>query len=201
MTRRPALDRTTGALTFAALTPEHWGDLVELFGPNGACGGCWCMWWKHSAGDFARRKGASNRRSFKTLVDRGDVPGFLALEQGHPMAWCAVEPRQRYLRLATSRSLTAVDDQPVWSVTCLFIKAGHRRRGLSLAMLQQAKRFVAARGGRLIEGYPKDPPGGFPGASSAWTGVASTFLKAGFTEVERRAPTRPIMRCELRDAS
>ena len=190
---------TRPALTFAPLTPERWGDLVGLFGSNGACGGCWCMWWKQSGGDFALRKGASNRRSFKALVDRGHVPGFLAFEQARPVAWCAVEPRERYPRLIASRGLAAVDDQPVWSITCLFIKAGHRRRGLSLAMLQQAKRFVASRGGRLIEGYPKDPQQGFPGASSAWTGIASTFLKAGFTEVERRAPTRPIMRCDLRE--
>jgi GNAT superfamily N-acetyltransferase len=185
-------------LKFAPLTPDRWDDLVELFGPNGACGGCWCMWWKRSAEDFRRKKGASNRRSFKALVDRGDVPGFLAYEGQRAIAWCAVEPRQRYPRLAASRALLPVDDQPVWSVACLFVKAGRRRSGLSLAMLEHAKRFAAARGGRLLEGYPRDPGGGFPGANSAWTGVATTFVKAGFTEVARRTPTRPIMRIEVR---
>jgi GNAT superfamily N-acetyltransferase len=200
MTRRVALERSTGALIFAPLTSERWVDLVDLFGPNGACGGCWCMWWKLPRAEISLKKSASNRRRCKALVDRGDVPGFLAFEQKRPVAWCAVEPRERYPRMADSRILAAVDDLPVWSVTCLFIKAGHRRRGLSLAMLQHAQQFVASRGGRLIEGYPKDPPKGFPGASSAWTGMASTFLKAGFTEVERRSPTRPIMRCDLRQA-
>jgi hypothetical protein len=60
-----------------------------------------------------------------------------------------------------------------------------------------ALRFVAERGGSLIEGYAKDPAKDFPGASSMWTGIASTFVKAGFTEVERRTPTRPIMRYDL----
>jgi GNAT superfamily N-acetyltransferase len=185
------------ALSFQPLTPERWDDLVDLFGSNGACGGCWCMWWKRSREQFVRRKGASNRRSFKALVDRGEVPGFLAFEQGKPVGWCAVEPRDHYMLLARSRALAAVDAESVWSITCLFIKAGHRRRGLSLAMLQQAKRFVGARGGCLVEGYPKDLVGTFPGANSVWTGAASTFLKAGFTEVARRTPKRPIMRCAV----
>ena len=187
------------ALSFAPLTPEHWKDLVDLFGSNGACGGCWCMWWKVPRSNFALKKGASNRRSFKALVDRGDVPGFLAFEEDRPVAWCAVEPRERYPGLARSRALVPVDDKPVWSITCFFVKAGYRRQGLCLAILQQAKRFVAERGGRLIEGYPRDPGKGFPGANSMWTGNFSTFIKAGFTEVERRTPTRPIMRYELPD--
>ena len=184
------------ALTFEPLTPGRWSDLTDLFGPNGACGGCWCMWWKRTAEEFRHKKGASNRRSFKAIVDHGDVPGFLVYESSYPVAWCAVEPRERYPRLAGSRSLAPIDDRPVWSVTCLFVKAGHRRVGLSLAMLKYAKHFVAVRGGRLIEGYPKDSRS-FPGANSMWTGAASTFVKAGFTEVARRTPTRPIMRIEV----
>jgi GNAT superfamily N-acetyltransferase len=183
-------------LKFHPLTAQRWPDLVQLFGSNGACGGCWCMWWKRSSADFQQKKGAPNRRSFKAMVDRGDVPGFLAYEGGQPIGWCAVEPRERYSGLARSRSLAPVDDAPVWSITCLFVKAGHRRSGLSRAMLEHAKRFVGERGGRLIEGYPKDPSG-FPGANSMWTGAASTFRKAGFSEVARRTPTRPIMRIEV----
>jgi hypothetical protein len=24
----------------------NWIDLEKLFGAHGACGGCWCMWWR-----------------------------------------------------------------------------------------------------------------------------------------------------------
>jgi GNAT superfamily N-acetyltransferase len=189
---------STPELRFSAISPHRWDDLVALFGPNGACGGCWCMWWKRSSEEFRQHKGASNRRALKAQVDRGKVPGFLAYEDGTAVAWCAVEPRTNYSQLARSRTLAPVDDRPVWSVSCLFIKAGHRRNGLSLVMLNQAKRFAAERGAHLLEGYPKDMCGrASPGANSLWTGVASTYLKAGFTEVERRSPTRPIMRCKL----
>lgn len=180
--RKPNRSRTTppaAGLTFAALTPGRWPDLERLFGPNGACGGCWCMWWKQSAAEFARGKGAGNKRRFKAQVMRGTEPGFLAYRDGVPIGWCAVEPRERYAVLARSRLLAPVDERPVWSVTCFFVKAGQRRTGVGLAL--------------LLEGYPKDGRA-FSGANANWMGRASTFRRAGFEEVARRSATRPIMR-------
>jgi GNAT superfamily N-acetyltransferase len=195
---RRATARAT--LEFAPLTPKRWPDLAQLFGPNGACGGCWCQWFKRSTDEFKRMKGGANRRAFKREVDAGARPGLIAYDAGQPVGWCAVQPREAYPMLARSRTLAAVDDRSVWSITCLFVKAGHRRKGISLALIEAAKDFVAARGGRLLEAYPKDPRSGFNGANSMWTGVASTFRAAGFHEVARRSPIRPIMRFELRRA-
>lgn len=192
--------KSTAALAFAPLTPERWPDIEQLFGTNGACGGCWCMWWKRTRDEFDRSKGAANKRAFRRIVESGAEPGLLAYRDGAPIGWCAVEPRERYAVLARSPALAPVDGQPVWSVTCFFVKAGHRRSGVGLALLTEAKRFVAARGGRLIEGYPKDLRGKFPGANSVWMGLATTFAAAGFQEVARRAPTRPIMRIAVRPA-
>jgi GNAT superfamily N-acetyltransferase len=189
---------TRARLAFAGLTPERWPDLERLFGGNGACGGCWCMWWRLPGEEFRRAKGADNKSRFRAIVASGAQPGLLAYRDGEPIGWLAVEPRDRYALLARSRALAPIDDKPVWSVTCFFVKAGFRRQGLSLALLNEAKRFVAARGGRLLEGYPKDLRAGFPGANSAWMGAASTFVAAGFKEVARRTPTRPIMRCAVR---
>jgi GNAT superfamily N-acetyltransferase len=191
---------STAALTFAPLTPERWPDIERLFGRNGACGGCWCMWWKRTRDEFARGKGAANKRAFRRIVASGAEPGLIAYRAGAPIGWCAVEPREHYAVLARSPALAPVDDQPVWSVTCFFVKAGHRRSGVGLALLNEAMRFVATRGGRLIEGYPKDLRGKFPGANSVWMGLATTFTAAGFEEVARRAPTRPIMRIAVRTA-
>ena len=185
------------ALTFAPLTPDRWPDLVQLFGPNGACGGCWCQWFKRSGDDFKRLKGDGNRRAFKREVDAGNEPGLIAFRAGAPIGWCAIELRERYPVLARSRTLKPVDAQTVWSLTCLFIKAGHRRQGTSLALIEAAKSFVARRGGTLIESYPKEPAAGFSGANTMWTGVASTFREAGFHEIARRTPTRPIFRFEV----
>ena len=33
------------------LTPELWPEMEKLFGLNGACAGCWCMWWRLAASE------------------------------------------------------------------------------------------------------------------------------------------------------
>ena len=33
-------------LEFHPLTPDRWDDFVKVFGQNGACAGCWCMYWR-----------------------------------------------------------------------------------------------------------------------------------------------------------
>lgn len=184
--------------TFHPLTPERWDDFAALFGRNGACGGCWCMWWHLTRAEFNARKGAGNRRAMRARVMANHVPGILAYRGGAPVGWCAVEPRERYPGLARSRILMPVDEAPVWSVVCFFVAREARRSGLSVALLKAARRHVAARGGRILEGYPVEPRAGATADVFAWTGLASAFRKAGFREVARRSPTRPIMRCAAR---
>jgi GNAT superfamily N-acetyltransferase len=176
------------------LTIERWPDLEALFGQRGACGGCWCMLWRLTRSEFERRKGAGNRRDFKTIVESGAAPGLLGYAGAQPVAWCAVAPRERYPALERSRILKPVDEQPVWSVTCLFVARPFRRRGLTVRMLQAAADHAGQRGGRIVEGYPVEPKTGDMPAAFAWTGIASAFRQAGFVEVLRRSPTRPIMR-------
>ena len=64
-------------LAYRPLTPERWKDFEALFGERGACGGCWCMWWRLARPEFERGKGAGNRRAMKEIVASGEVPGIL----------------------------------------------------------------------------------------------------------------------------
>ena len=195
MTRaRPA----AAAPVIRPLTPARWKDLTQLFGPRGACGGCWCMWWRLPRSEYNRRQGAGNREAFRRLVRRGPAPGLLAYLDGQPAAWVAVAPRGTYPGLGRSRVLAPIDERPVWSVVCLFVDRRFRRRGLTVALLQSAADHVRRRGGRILEGYPIDALGQPVPAAFAWTGLASAFRRAGFREVARRSPTRPIMRKVLR---
>jgi len=178
---------------FHPLTPARWEDFERLFGARGACGGCWCMWFRFSNAEFERRKGAGNKRAMKALVRKGAAPGILAYWGGEPVGWCAVAPRAEYTRLERSRILKPVDDQPVWSVVCFFIHREHRARGLTVALLREAARYVKQRGGTILEGYPVDPKQQMPPAF-AYHGLAAAFREAGFEECARRSPTRPIMR-------
>jgi GNAT superfamily N-acetyltransferase len=182
------------------LTLDRWADFETLFGKNGACGGCWCMTWRLNRADFDRGKRGGNRAAIRALVKAGPPPGILGYLDGEPIGWCAVAPREAYPRLENSRVLKKVDDAPVWSVSCLFVRRDCRKQGVSVALLKAAVEFVRDMNGSIVEGYPIEPrtaevPGVF-----AWTGLASAFLQAGFRECARRSDTRPIMRRRIRKA-
>jgi GNAT superfamily N-acetyltransferase len=191
-------DDATTPLEIEPLTPERWNELETLFGARGACGGCWCMYWRLTAKQFAEQKGDANRRALQRRVRAGDVPGLIGYCDGAPVAWCAIEPREHYPRLGGSRVLAPVDDRPVWSIPCLYVRADHRRRGRTVEMLRAAAEHARAYGARIVEGYPHDPQGERMAAAFAWTGFASAFRDAGFREVARRSPKRPIMRRALK---
>jgi GNAT superfamily N-acetyltransferase len=182
------------AFSFRPLTPERWPDFEQLFGPRGAVGGCWCMWWRQSSGDHDRNKGEANRRALKEVVESGEVPGILAYWDGLPVGWCSFAPRERYPRLNRSRTLKAIDETPVWSIGCFFIPRQHQAQGLSAALLRAAVAYIATQGGRVVEGYPIEPKEAKMPAVFAWTGFASTYKAAGFVECARRSESRPIMR-------
>jgi len=187
--------RPEPALAFHPATAERWRDLARLFGDRGACGGCWCMYWRLSHADFTRGKGAANRERMRRLVSAGEVPGLLAYLDGEPVGWCAIAPRAAYPRLARSRVLAPLDAAPVWSVVCFFVARPWRKRGVSVELLRAAVSLARAQGARVVEGYPVEPRGELA-AAFAWTGTAAAFRRAGFVEVARRSPTRPIMRAD-----
>mgnify|MGYP001028450668 FL=1 len=179
------------------ITVELWPDLVELFGPRGASGGCWCMWWRLPNADFVRGKGDGNRNALESLVRAGTVPGLLAYHGERAVGWCSLGPREEFPRLARSRILKPVDDAPVWSVVCFFVDRHYRGGGVTSTLLESAKEYARRQGASILEGYPVDAGDRRVVPAFAYTGLASTFAKAGFVEVARRSPTRPIMRCDL----
>jgi len=184
---------------FEPLTPDRWDDFADLFGPRGAVGGCWCMWWRvKKRSDWERDKGAANKRAFRKVVQRGAEPGVLAYHEGRAVGWCAIAPRDDYPSLERSRVAARVDDKPVWSVSCLFIHKDYRRRGLSVALLKAAADFVRERGGKIVEGYPVIPKNNDMPGVFAFTGLYPAFERAGFKEVARRSETRAVMRRYLR---
>lgn len=183
-------------LTFHPVTPDRWDDLETLFGENGACEGCWCMHWRVPAAEYEAGKGEVNRRALRERVEAGEPPGLLAYDGDTPVGWCAVGPRDEFVRLEASRILAPVDDVPVWSVPCFYVAPEARGRGVSVALLEAAGDYARERGGGTLEGYPVEPTER-QSPAFVWTGLASAFEAAGFEEVERRSEKRPIMRREV----
>jgi GNAT superfamily N-acetyltransferase len=183
----------TTDFSFKPLKRNLWTDLEELFGPKGACGGCWCMFWKLRGKAYEEARDYETRQMHKSIVDSGVVTGLLAYLHGEVVGWIAIEPRDAYPKLAHSRALKPVDDQPVWSVTCFFVSRRSRRKGITVELLKAAIEHVRKQGGKIVEGYPVDAQTDMP-APFIYTGTASAFQQAGFNEVARRSPTRPIFR-------
>ena len=157
-----------------------------------------------TASEYETQKGEGNKRAFKRIVDSGGdtgtAPGVLAYFDDEPVGWCAIQPREAFSRLARSRILQPIDDKPVWSIVCVFTRRDHRRVGLSKKLIEGAVQYARSRGARLIEAYPVEPKTDPMPEVFAYTGIASAFEKAGFREVARRSPTRPIMRRAVRPA-
>jgi len=182
------------SLAFRPLTRSRWADFERLFGERGACGGCWCMWWRLRRSEFERTKGDRNRRMMKKIVESGRTPGILAYSGRQPVAWVSVAPREDFPVLGRSRILKPIDDAPAWSIVCFFIRKDYRRRGMTGRLIQAAVEHAARNGARIVEAYPIDPKKDEVPAVFAFTGFASAFRRAGFQECARRSPTRPIMR-------
>jgi len=180
--------------SFKPLTSETWKAFERLFGPRGACGGCWCMTWRLHKQDYDMSKGEGNKKAIQKLVKKNEPIGMLAFHGEDPAGWCAIAPREKYIRLEKSRALKAIDDQPVWSVSCFFISKPYRRKGLSVKLLKQAMKFANEQGAEIIEAYPVEPKSKNMPDVFAWTGLVSTFTKAGFKEAKRYTPSRPILR-------
>ena len=175
------------------LTPDRWPALTDLFGGNGACNGCWCMYWR--IGNAYRKKPRSeNKAAFRKVVKLGPPPGLLAFDDDLPVGWCQLTPRDSLPWLDRTWRLKRVDDVPVWSISCFYVRKDYRRRGITSALIAAALRTAKSSGAPALEAYPLD---GRLTPSASGTGYASTFARAGFKVVCCRTPPRPIMRCDL----
>jgi GNAT superfamily N-acetyltransferase len=183
-------------ITIRPLTPNRWHDFELVMGPNGACVGCWCAYWRVPRKDYVAGSGARNKARYRKLVEAGPPPGLIAYVDGEPAAWAQVCPRADLPTLDRSRFFKPVDDKPVWSISCFFVRRGFRGMNLTAALVKQAQVFAKKNGATMLEAYPWKTEGK-KSAPVIYTGVASTFAKLGFDIVAARAAHRPIMRKRL----
>ncbi len=181
-------------LTVRPLTPDLWPALEDLFGTKGACNGCWCMYWRIGAA-YRRRPRHENKAEFREIVKRGPPPGLLAFDGDVAVGWCQLTPRDELPWLDRTWRLRRVDQTPVWSISCFYVRIGYRRRGVTSALIRAALRAAKRAGATAVEAYPLDAD---ETPSASGTGYATTFARAGFNVVARRVPARPIMRHDLK---
>jgi ribosomal protein S18 acetylase RimI-like enzyme len=186
-------------LAIRPLTPSRWRDLETIFNARGCsvARGCWCMCYRRSGDRPPLPKGVTfaqaNKRDLKALVDAGEFIGLIAYQGRAPVGWLSLGPRDGYAKLRRSSVMKPVDDQPVWSIICFVVPSEWRGQGVARALLDGAIAFAKRRKVRLLEAYPVDKPAR-SNDDAMWFGAKSMFDAAGFEEVARRKPARPVVR-------
>ncbi|MCG3171977.1 MAG: hypothetical protein GMKNLPBB_00118 [Myxococcota bacterium] len=190
-----------GNIRCELLEPHHWDDLARLFGPNGACGGCWCMWWRVERGGktWDDMKGAKAQAAFRKLVESGAARGVLAYDGGEPVGWCAFGPRADFPRLDRVKAYAGSGGEGVWSINCFYLPAKRRGQGVARKLLRAAVEGCRAGGARVIEGYPitSTVDGRKIEGVFAFTGPEKIFLELGFARKLGSEPHKPVVRLEL----
>jgi GNAT superfamily N-acetyltransferase len=177
------------------VTKKNWNKFVELFGEKGACGNCWCMYYRLSKEDFIEGKVEDgNKNAIKELVWEGKPVGLIGLLEGQAIAWCAFAPREDFIKLNKSRVHKRIDDKEVWSIPCLFIQKNFRRSGVSVQLLKGAINYSRENKIKIIEAYPMIPTKEKIPDSFAWIGLFKSFEHAGFKIVDRTSKNRPMVR-------
>jgi GNAT superfamily N-acetyltransferase len=185
-------------LTVEPVTIKNWNKFIMLFGEKGACGNCWCMYYRLSKADFQKGKAnEGNKKAIKEIIWEGKPVGLVALLKDKPIAWCAFAPREDFIKLEKSRIHKRIDNKDVWSIPCLFIDKHYRRSGVSVQLLKGAIKYAKGVGIKIIEAYPAIPTQDKIPDSFAWVGLYKSFERAGFKIVDRKSKNRPMVRYYL----
>lgn len=203
------LDVTDADVRFSAVPANEarCEDLRTVFGTKGCGFRCQCQRYKLAPREsFASFPVEERTFRLRQQTDCGHpesntTSGLVAYLGGEPAGWCAVEPRIAYPGLLRNnrvpwlgRSEDKADDT-VWALTCVFARAGFRRRGVSRALVASAVDFARQRGARAIEGYPMTRTDVID--EELHVGTLSIFATTGFTEVTRPTTRRAVMRLDF----
>ncbi|MDQ0375548.1 GNAT family N-acetyltransferase [Cellulomonas humilata] len=185
------------AIRVETATPDRWSDVVAAFGGRASApGSCWCQ-------RFRTHDQPSNRDELHREIEAADVPvGLVAYVDGSPAGWSRVVPRATLPGVTGNRALRRLlDDDPVaWWVTCFAVRRGHRGAGVGTALLVAAVEHARRHGASVLEGHPVDVTrlrAAKVSGSAVFTGTLAMFEAAGFHEIGRTYPSRPVMRVDL----
>jgi GNAT superfamily N-acetyltransferase len=165
------------------VTPDRVDDFAAVANPNRRPSHCWCLSHRLSAREITELGGGSREAAFRALCARENPPGVIGYDDGEPVGWCSIGPRSENTRLTQSRLIQPLDDVAVWSIICVVIRGGYRRRGYTTPLINGAVEYAATRGAPAVESYPVDPGSGRIDLTMAFVGTRAMFANAGFEVV------------------
>lgn len=176
----------------------------HTFTAGGDAASCQCQWWTVPMREFRATTREDKTRMLHAELAASPPPGLIALVDGTAAGWVRVGPRIRQPRLLRTRTGTASpapkDAPDVWAISCFSIRRAHRGLGLMRALIDGAVDLARSHGARAVEAYPVDPTVKHMPVNDLYVGVLAPFLDAGFTEVGRTVPHRPVVSLTLADA-
>lgn len=183
------------------LEPELWPQLEALFGKNGACGGCWCQWWRIAGVEHWNDvKGEVAHFRLCRQVQGGQAHGLLACNGDKAIGWCSFEPRSAFPRLQRSPSFKGTPTEGVWFVGCFFVGRTWRRSGVAELLLMESLKLMEREGARVVEACAKDTHGKEQPDAFIYTGTRTMFERHGFTVAEGPKSGITVMRKRLVEA-
>jgi GNAT superfamily N-acetyltransferase len=187
------------AVTVRPVSEALFDDVQTVFGAKGQAAQCQCQGYRLNWYDQHSDNVQGRRELLKDQVIEGH--GLLAYLDGDPVGWCSVAPRcdYGYLRQTTWKGRTENKaDASIWAVTCLVVRAGFRRRGVSRALIAGTIDLARDGGAEILEAYPMKPA---PEKDVTWgelhVGKLSTYLAAGFQVVHVPSLRRAIVQYDL----
>ena len=164
------------------MTPDRFEDFADVINPNRRATHCWCLSHRLQAKDIEELGHGSREQAMRALCEREHPPGVVTYLDGVPVGWCSISPRAEIPRLVQSKLIRPLDDVPVWSIICVVVRGGHRRKGVTGHLIDGAVGYAAANGAPAVEAYPVDPVGRMD-LTMAFVGTRSMFERAGFEVV------------------
>jgi len=168
------------------LTPERFDDFADIINPNRRTPHCWCLSHRLRASDITELGKGNREQAMRRLCEQEHPPGVVTYLDGVPVGWCNIGPRAEMPRLDRSKLIRPVDDVPVWSIVCVVVRVGHRRKGVTARLIDGAVEYAASNGAPAVEAYPVEPEGRMD-TTMAFVGTRSMFTRAGFEVIGRTA--------------
>lgn len=165
------------------LTPRRFDDLATVINPNRRATHCWCLSHRVSPSTIEELGDGDREQTMRALSARRTRPGVIGYEDGEPVGWCSISPRDDIPRLVASTLIRPIDDVPVWSIICVVVRSGHRRQGVTTKLLEGAVDYARRRGAPAVEAYPVDPGDRRIDLTMAFVGTRAMFEQAGFEVV------------------
>jgi len=164
------------------LTPERFEDFADVINPNRRTTHCWCLSHRLRAKDIEELGKGDRAQVMRRLCERESPPGVVTYLDGAPVGWCNIGPRAEIPRLDRSKVIRPVDSVPVWSIVCVVVRGGHRKKGVTSHLIEGAVEYAASRGAPAAPAYPVEPDGRMD-TTMAFVGTRSMFTRAGFEVV------------------